>query len=340
MALSPQLIYTRSNLLPSLVSSKVYRQLEFLAIGSWWIYDHEHHGNEQPESKPNLGIPDGRLMKIPGGREDIFADESIDLRSSRSLMRFLRLAADPEAQSSTLEEWGSTPFPECLSSHFKIPQRLQAPLLALAMSPDAALKTTTAYALRRIHRHLTSIGMFGPGFGAVTPKWGGLAEIAQVGCRAGAVGGGVYVLGKGIKNKEKLPYQADSSTLSDGGVITSLQLDDGETIKTKKLVGSSCDFASENEQQTYIAGTICRTISIVSSPMSRLFLVPAEGAPPPAGAVVVFPSGTLTLKTEPQSADHPPVYLIIHSSDTGECPAGQCMCLVPLHLLHWIICPT
>src|SRR5579871_727518 len=41
LALAPHLIYTQSKLIDSLVSSKVHRQLEFLAMGSWWI----HSGN-------------------------------------------------------------------------------------------------------------------------------------------------------------------------------------------------------------------------------------------------------------------------------------------------------
>ena len=50
--------------------------------------------------------------------------------------------------------------------------------------------------------------MFDPGFGSVISKWSGLVEIAQVACRAGAVGGGVYVLNKGFEVNEKLDQQA------------------------------------------------------------------------------------------------------------------------------------
>ena len=320
------------------MSSKVYRQLEFLAVGSWWIYEHElpredvkNEDTERSEAIPSTGA----LKRIPGGREDVFADKSIDLRSTRSLMKFLKLATDTEAQGSTLEAWGSKPFPEFLESHLGISPRLQAPLLALTMSPRPPAKTLTSYALPRIHRHLTSVGMFGPGFGSVIPKWGGLAEIAQVACRAGAVGGGVYVLNKGFDANEKIDQPAlctDETPLGGDFRPSTIRLEGGEDVKTDWLVGSMWDLPSqfiadviEHATPSYVS----RSIAIVSSPLSQLFPPLAEGAPPPAGAVVVFPTGSIGFESEhnetPTSPDNlPPVYLMIHSSDTGECPAGQC----------------
>lgn len=338
LSLSPQLIYTRSNLLPALVSSKVYRQLEFLAVGNWWIYQHGKYRKDaktedagRSGATPSTGI----LKGIPGGREDVFADKSIDLRSTRSLMKFLKLATDTEAHASILGTWGSRPFPDLLEFHLGIAPQLQAPLLALTMSPHPPAKTLTSYALPRIHRHLTSVGMFGPGFGSVIPKWGGLAEIAQVACRAGAVGGGVYVLNKGFNANEDLDQQAtgkDENRLDGDSQHFAVRLEGGEAIKTQWIVGSEWDLPSQFKADIIECATpvyVSHSITIASSPLSQLFPPPAEGAPPPAGAVVVFPSGTLELESEsnetPECADDPPpVYLMIHSSDTGECPAGQC----------------
>ena len=340
LSLSPQLIYTRSNLLPALVSSKVYRQLEFLAVGSWWIYEEREvreDANSEDDGDSDATPSLGSLKRIPGGREDVFADKSIDLRSTRSLMKFLKLAADTEVHASILESWGSRPFPDFLESHIGIPPRLQAPLLALTMSPHPPVKTLTSYALPRIHRHLTSVGMFGPGFGSVIPKWGGLAEIAQVACRASAVGGGVYVLKKGFETEENPDQQAlgrDGTKLGEVTQLSTVRLEGGEEIKAHWIVGSDWDLPSKFEAVTSeeaVLNYVSRSITIVSSPLSQLFPLPAEGAPPPAGAVVVFPTGTLELEydsNQPQALrdDAPPVYLTIHSSDTGECPAGQCKC--------------
>ncbi len=307
------------------MSSKVYRQLDFLAIGNWWIYsDHEAADEGQTGSTAPSG---GSLRRIPGGREDVFADKGIDLRSTRSLMKFLKLAADPEAHESILERWGSKPFPEFLEGQFSIPPRLQAPLLALTLSPKPPAETLTSYAMPHIHRHLTSIGIFGPGFGSVIPKWGGLAEIAQVACRAGAVGGGVYVLKRGFARHGNADQEISGRDTS----LSTVRLH-GEDVQSHWIVGSLWDLPSrahpppDNQiHSSYIA----RSITIVSGSLSELFPLPAEGAPPPAGAVVFFPSGTLKLESEDQmppraKIEPPPVYLVVHSSDTGECPAGQC----------------
>lgn len=325
LSLSPQLIYTRSNLLPALISSKVYQQLEFLAVGSWWIYSREtgrSNGQDDNLSGTSSASPPGRLQRIPGGREDVFGDTSIDLRSTRALMRFLKLAADVGSHPAILEEWGSRSFPEFLTMHLKVPTLLQPPLLALTLSPDQPAVTTTSYALPRIHRHLTSIGLFGPGFGSVMPRWGGLAEVAQVACRALAVGGGVYVLNKGVESiKDTRQQLLDNETSSPDDTAHPLRvrLDDGEEIRTHWIVGNLCDLPSEHRSSPdHSSVQTAHTTSIVSSPLSSLFPLPSEGSPPPAGALVVYPTASL-------SADkRPPVYLMVHSSDTGECPAGQC----------------
>lgn len=326
------MIYTRSNLLPALVSSKVHSQVEFLAVGSWWCYD----GDLQRDKSDKAHISQNQsenLRKIPGGREDVFTDKSIDLRSARALMKLLKTAADEESFTADLEEWGTKSVTEYLSVKFKVPTLLQESLTALTLSPFAPSDTSMSFALPRIHRHLTSIGIFGPGFGSVIPKWGGLSEIAQVGCRAGAVGGGVYVLKKGLTNvngcgNDPSSISPASSEVRKDQTLT-VKLEDGETIRTKWLVGTPDQLPratarSEPQDDSWIA----RSITIVSSSLSILFAPTAEGAPPPASAVVVCPPSSLTLSSESESATrrpHLPVYLTIHSSYTGECPEGQCM---------------
>ena len=341
LSLAQQLIYTRSNLLPALVSSKVYRQLEFLAVGSWWLYEQEQKNT--PGEKEEPIAQRGSLRRIPGGREDVFADKSIDLRSTRLLMKFLKLAADPQSHASILQEWGNTPFPEFLESHLNISPKLQTPLLALTATPKTPAETSTSYALPRIHRHLTSIGIFGPGFGAVIPKWGGLAEVAQVSCRAGAVGGGVYVLKKGFEEKKGEREQAlgDNGVRYDEGTgLSTVRLEGGDEVKAKWIVGSLWDLPSHSQAHKQVHDVepnfITRSITIVSGTLSKLFPLLAEGAPPPAGTVIMFPTGRLERKLEKQttegsSTSPPPLYLMIHSSDTGECPAGQCK-FICLHL--------
>lgn len=289
LALAPQLVFAQSILLPALVSSRVHSQLEFQAVGSWFVVEPEE--TSQP-----------KLVKVPNGREDIFQDTRLDLRAKRSLMKFIRFMGNPEEQLETWQDEKYTPFQTLLEQKFGLPPASHASIMALALSPLAPEKTTVDVALPNIARHLHSIGLFGPGFGAVLPKWGGLAELSQVACRAGAVGGGVYVLKKGVSSVERL----------DDGPIA-LKLSEGEKVTTQFFVASPEDLDAKAELEASSARS--KSITIVSSALSRLFPPTSEGGVTPAGAVVVMPSG---------SSDEPPVYIFAHASDSGECPAGQC----------------
>ncbi|KAL8661104.1 MAG: hypothetical protein Q9202_005918 [Teloschistes flavicans] len=337
--LAPNHIYTRSNLVPALVSSKCYRQLEFLAVGSWWIYDGEEKTQARPDDEGESEVRPKRttcLRKIPGSREDVFEDKLISLRSTRSLMKILKLATDPETYPTIVEEHGHRSFAEYLICECKIDLKLQAPLLALTLSWDSPAKTTVAYALPRLHRHLTSIGIFGPGFGAVIPKWGGLAEIAQVACRAGAVGGGVYVLKKGIDAIEQSPGEHPKSEPTASRLMT-VRLDGGDTVRARWIVGTSTTLPNLSEvtaaQQTATMEIIHLT-AIISSPMTLLFPPPAESSPPPAAVIVVMPPTSLPLPEDADESDVPLIYLNVHSSDTGECPDDQCIIYTSTSLAH------
>lgn len=300
LALSPQIIYARSSLLGNLVSSRVYRQLEFLAVGSWWVYTADVESSSSP-----TGVQ-GKLIKVPNGREDVFQDHVLDFKAKRALMKFLRFISEYEEQTEVWHEHRMQPFPVFLSEQFKVPPALQGPLLALALSPKSSTQTSTEFALPRIAQHLRSIGVFGAGFGAVIPKYGGLSEISQVSCRACAVGGGVYVLGKGLAPEAENKIEAAETG-------TKFRLRDGEVISAKWIIGGNTSSAPED--------SFCKSVSIVSSPLPSLFPPIAEDAPPPAAAVVVLPSGSLSLNG--QTEELPPVHIMVHSADTGECPAGQ-----------------
>ncbi|KAG9890718.1 hypothetical protein KCU94_g14907, partial [Aureobasidium melanogenum] len=65
LSLAPTLVYTRSGLLPILVSSKTNEQLEFMAVGGWFVFEKQEDG--------------ARVVRVPNGREDIFADPSLTL---------------------------------------------------------------------------------------------------------------------------------------------------------------------------------------------------------------------------------------------------------------------
>ena len=87
-------MYARSSLLGYLVSSRVYRQLEFLAVGSWWVYT-QNEGDGASETP----LPHGRLLKVPNGREDVFLDQQLEFKAKRALMKFLRFIGEYEEQT-------------------------------------------------------------------------------------------------------------------------------------------------------------------------------------------------------------------------------------------------
>ncbi|KEQ72743.1 hypothetical protein M436DRAFT_47355 [Aureobasidium namibiae CBS 147.97] len=299
LSLGPTLVYTRSGLLPILVSSKTNDQLEFMAVGGWFVFEKQEDG--------------ARVVRVPNGREDIFADPSLTLKMKGQLMKFLRFVAAFEEKPETWQPHRDTPFASFLSEQFGLPA--VDSLMALCLSLEVPEKTTTEFALPRIARHLRSIGVFGPGFGAVIPKWGGLSEVVQVACRACAVTGGIYVLGRGISSIEPAQSEEDD--------IEEIPRD---TEKPDFIVGCSDDLPASPPSATIgtkVAGAqpeaVSRSVTIISSPMQHLFVTVAEGGVSPAGAVVVFPAGSLS------SAAHTPVQIMVHSSDTGECPQGQCI---------------
>lgn len=294
LSLSPQIVHANSKLLSQLVSSRCYRQLEFLAVGSFFIF--------KAASEPG-GTP--TLARIPSTREDVFSSTDLSARVKRQLMKFLKLVLSYE-EEATLPQWqeyADRPLAELLSEKMGLDDGLQTYITTLTLSLDGRISTKDG--LATIHRHMTSMGLFGPGFAAVYPKWGGGSEIAQVGCRAGAVGGGIYMLGTGIKE------------LKDAGTSEEidLELSEGTVVKTKML------FRGPENVPTRDGIKVSKLVAIVGSPLGPLFETTIEGAPTPAVAVIALPPKSVKSSGEVESTY--PIYAIAHSSDTGECPAGQ-----------------
>jgi Rab proteins geranylgeranyltransferase component A len=258
------------------------------------------------------------LHKIPSSREDVFSDDSLSMREKRALMKFLRFVLQPEQREQSAETPpGPQNLKQALEERFNVPESMQAPILALALASEPANATDFDNALQRVSRHMRSIGYFGPGFGAVIAKYGGNAEIAQVACRAQAVGGGVYLLGQGIENIESSEPSSDNRLLR-------VTLSDGTSLRTHRVAGSIDDLPGTHLVSQTSHVEILHSISIVSDPLKSLFPQTSENGPVPAAAIVLVEN-----MMEPGAA---PVYLQVHSEDTGECPAGQCESMFSFHL--------
>ncbi|KAF9249263.1 hypothetical protein DTO012A7_433 [Penicillium roqueforti] len=305
LSLSPYFLYARSQLMSALVSSKVFRQLEFMAVGSWWIY-----APEQLESENDKLGAEKILYRVPGNREDVFAANHISMKSKRTLMRLLRHITKPNEDDASNEDADmSMSLSDYLASKFSVPEELHNPLLSLSLSQLSQHDTSASYALPRIQRHLSSIGHLGPGFGAVIPKYGGGAEILQAACRASAVGGGVYALDTQVNDC----LWRTGSEHSEYRFL--LELANEGSVQAKYLFTSMSDACSKERSTPLVE--VARSISVVSATFPSLFPLTVEGAPVPATAVLMFPGDTLG------SPNSPPVYLQVHSSDTGECPQQQ-----------------
>lgn len=298
LALAPQIIHTRSELVKQLVSSRAFRQIEFLAVGSFFIYTPPAVSSGSVDEKPSL-------VPIPSTREAVFSTTAIPARAKRSLMKFLKFVFDynSEDNKGIWAPHADKPLSEFLSSDFKLDAALQTFVVTLTLSLDG--KVTTKDGLTAIHRHLSSMGAFGPGFAAVYPKWGGLSEIAQVGCRACAVGGAVYMLGTGTKATRQLDEAHED------GARFEVDLTSDVTVKSRTLIRGAEEVASVSQR-------VSRLTAVVNSPLSSLFEAIVEGSPTPAVAVIAFPANSIA-----DVASSFPIYVFAHSSETGECPTGQ-----------------
>lgn len=287
ISLNPQIVYAKSRFLPALVSSQIHTQLEFQAVGSFYVLDKDS------------------LTKIPSSREDVFADDTLSKRDKIRLMNLLRYVVDEHDQAE-IEEGAS--MRAVLQDRFKLSQNLNAPVQALSLTSSTLENASFSAAATRLKRHFMSMGYFGPGLAAVMAKYGGNSELAQVACRAGAVGGFVYLLGQGVASIDE--------NLSDSHAH--VKLTDGLEVKAKHVVGTASDLPAMRSQEASSPQIIqiSRRVSIVSNPMTHLFVAAAENGAVPAVAIILINT---------DENERAPVYLQIHSEDTGECPSGKCI---------------
>lgn len=315
LALAPDIIYTRSALLSSLVSSHSHQQIEFKAIGSWYLLDKQDGS-------------DTRLVKIPDSREDIFSAVKLDVRVKGALVRFLRFVIVYEDKPETWNDHQNVAFQDFLKEQFRIPYPAQSPLIALTLSLESSSQVTTAFALPRIANHLRSMGYVRPGFNAVVPSCGGLSDITQVACRAAAVGGATYVLNTAIEDissgaqpvgNAKVPSL--SARLSNGNVVEASHIISTTDQIPARLAAEATNSRPSDTTASSGDNHVSKSISIISSPLTALWSRTSELSPQPAAVLVIMHP---TNQSAYDKAETPPIHMIVHSSDTGDCPRDQC----------------
>lgn len=325
LSLSPFIVHTRSALISQLVSSRAYRQLEFLAVGSFYILQLAGPEPTTPASTSQGAASDTAhsgtdrpvLTPIPSTREYIFSTTLIDRSAKRALMKFITFVLK-HLEGEQVERWQSRAdesFTSFLESDFRLDVGLRALVMSLTLSlePD---KMTVRDGLTAVHRHLTSMGVFGPGFAAVYPKYGGGSEVAQVACRAGAVGGGVYMLGTGVAGTRTL-----ANDDNDDGAKVEVELQHGGVkVRTRKLIRES-EIAVASSAVTEPRVKVSRLVAVIDAPLDRVFEPVVEDTPNPGVAVIAVPPGSV-VDAEGKRSENP-VYAFAHSSETGECPPSQ-----------------
>jgi len=333
LSLSPEIVYSTSSLLPLLISSGLHQSLEFLKTGDWFVARDVDIGSSRPQS----------LTKVPSGREDIFKDKSIGLKDKRSIVRILKSVSegshtqDEVPTDQSIYEYASKP-PN------SVPHDVMDWIASLTLSFDRPDALSQNLAFTNIQRHLKSIGRLGAGFGAVTIKYGGGSELAQVFCRAAAVaGGGIYVLGTGLQivsrdvswsdfeGNKRVSDASNAPPASSTKPGISVVLDEGKQLWTAHLVGSyhnlsTCGASHTNKSlKDFNVTNIRRNISVVSDPLDILF--DTQEPPTAAAAIVYYPAESL--HSASKHSNHYPITIIAHSSDLGECSYGQSMYLSP-----------
>ncbi|KAF9535076.1 GDP dissociation inhibitor-domain-containing protein [Crepidotus variabilis] len=199
ICLQPAVLPSVGPLINALVASGVSKYSGFRLVDCVSVYE-----------------PSGRVSSVPGSKEDIFKNKEIGLIEKRRLMRFLTFAAGDFETAKELEGKQEVPFVEFLRTTFSLGETISS-VLAYALAFSSSSTETTLPVLHRLRGYLRSSGRYGPS-PFLIGHYGCLGDISQGFCRAAAVSGGVYILGREIKSISKAPTRPLVSTPDDNGI--------------------------------------------------------------------------------------------------------------------------
>ncbi|KAF7776099.1 hypothetical protein Agabi119p4_4492 [Agaricus bisporus var. burnettii] len=272
ICLCPTIIPSTGPFIDALVQSGVSKYSSFRLLERIAVYDGS-----------------GGLKNVPGSKEDVFKNQDISLIQKRRLMRFLTFAIGDFEQSSELQDKHDLPFTVFLETVFHLDKELVDVITyALAYSNKEADSISTI--LHRIRRYLRSAGRYGPS-PFLVGHYGGIGEITQGFCRAAAVNGAVYILGKKIISinaaetlNQSINEESPESDLSKNHPQYSVTLEDiPGPLRTDVIIGTnpyvSNQFLSRRQysplssdlKAAYKANPIARCIAIIESPISMSF---------------------------------------------------------------------
>lgn len=181
ICLRPSIIPSMGPLISSLISSGVSKYSGFRLLDCVSVYH-----------------PSGIVKNVPASKEDVFKNNEITLIGKRRLMRFLTFAAGDFESQKEIQGQHDKPFLEFLKTAFSLSDDI-AGVIAYALAFCVSEADPTLPALRRLHKYLHSIGRYGPS-AFLVGHYGGIGDIAQGFCRAAAVHGATYILGRRIES--------------------------------------------------------------------------------------------------------------------------------------------
>ncbi|KAJ3190383.1 hypothetical protein HDU85_000679 [Gaertneriomyces sp. JEL0708] len=176
LELSPKLLFSRGPLVELLVSSGVGSYLEFKALEETYLY---HQGSYD---------------RVPGSKEDVFMNDTVNLIDKRRLMKFLSFAAEYDAHPDVYEAYRELPYRDFLQTQKLNPRLIAFILHTIALvASDEASSVSTPTGLQLTQKHLQSLGRWGK-TAFLVALYGAGSELIQAFCRLCAVYGGTYIL--------------------------------------------------------------------------------------------------------------------------------------------------
>ncbi|KAG6885790.1 hypothetical protein C0993_009896 [Termitomyces sp. T159_Od127] len=333
ICLSPSIIPSSGPIISSLVSSGVAKYGAFRLLERVGVYK------------------SGIIQSVPGSKEDVFKGKDISLIDKRRLMRFLKFAAGDFENEKEYEHADKMSFSGFLSDVFCLKDDLHSALV-FALAFCFAPTEPAVPVLYRIRRYLRSIGKYGPS-PFLIGHYGGTGEIAQGFCRASAVSGGVYILGRHITSITHSNEHAISEDFK-SAYHYSITLDDFPDTLTSRVIISSASHVPrhlshltkylENSNSSASSFSVARGIAI----LNRGVIFPPTNTSAPDGeededsttsldqptlapldaGVIVFPPFSVTGGSANTAAT-----VLVTGEGTMSTPSGKWIIYITLPLL-------
>ncbi|KAG1766509.1 FAD/NAD-P-binding domain-containing protein [Suillus placidus] len=268
VSLAPSVIPSIGPFISSLIASGVSRYGSFKLLGRVVIYD------------------GGILKNVPQSKDDIFQSKAMSLLEKRRVTRFLMFAAGEFENSKELHGQENSPLLDFLHRIFLLSEAT-ARAITYALGYCCFISETTLPALHRIRAYLKASGRYGSS-SFLVGYYGGSGEIAQGFCRAAAVRGGVYILGRSVTGISSVdPTELENPVLTSDLPRFAVEVDDfPDRLHCRCLISST----------TLLPGHL-RTLADVSRPSISSCSSPRPFAMARCIAIVNGPI-TLPLDTE------------------------------------------